>query len=364
MGRALAEFGFVLLFAILVGALWYAWRFDDGERYVPLQEVQQPAVGGRATRAAGKAPAELQSARSTQEKSRLETDREMTLVHQKLQRRYLVHTPEDWNGGRPLPVVLAFHGGMGRAETQRAQSGMNDVADRFGFMVVYPDGTGSNPRLLTFNAGNCCGYAMQRNVDDVDFVRVLIEALARDFPIDRRRIYATGFSNGAMLCHRLGVELSDQIAAIAPVSGDLGIDGPPPSRSVPVIEFHGLLDQNILFEGGVGPNQFQRMPHRSIPATIDFWVAANHCAGKPAETREDDVLIWKRYAPAAGGKGAPVELYVLKKGGHTWPGGADVTAHLNTGPLVVSVDASTLIWRFFEQFALEDGGAPAPTEEP
>lgn len=205
---------------------------------------------------------------------------------------------------------------------------------------------------------------MQREIDDVGFVRVLIEELARNFQIDRRRIYATGFSNGAMLCHRLGVELSDQIAAIAPVSGDLGVDGPSPARPVPVIEFHGLKDPNILFEGGVGPNQFQRLPHRSIPATIDFWVAANHCAGKPVDSREDDVLIWKRYAPPAGAKGAPVELYVLKEGGHTWPGGVDVTAHLNTGPLVASVDASRLIWRFFEQFALEAAAPPEPLADP
>src|SRR5262249_11253544 len=148
-----------------------------------------------------------------------------------------------FDGKSPVAVVLNLHGGMGRAESQRRQSGMNRVSDQHGFLVVYPDGTGIGP-LLTYNAGACCGYAEKTRVNDVGFINALIDDLERQYQVDPRRIYATGFSNGAMMSYRLGCELSERIAAIAPVSGDLGVDGPVPKRPVPIIHFHGLKDEN------------------------------------------------------------------------------------------------------------------------
>jgi polyhydroxybutyrate depolymerase len=278
-------------------------------------------------------------------------DQEYTVQHNLLRRRYLVHLPAGYDRTKKYPVVIALHGGMARSELQRDMSKMNPVADRHGFIVVYPDGTGRT-RLLTFNAGSCCGFAANRGVDDVGFIRrLIVQELPSKFSIDPDRVYATGFSNGAMLCYRLACELSDLIAAIGPVAGDLGVEGPLPKRPVPVIHIHGRHDNNVPLAGGVGSNAFQPVPHRSIPETIAWWVKANHCNPRPIEEVEKHYIL-KRYEPAPGSEGAPVWFYLLPEGGHAWPGGADLSAHLKTGNLVAEVDASTLIWKFFEQHSL------------
>lgn len=273
------------------------------------------------------------------------------IVHAGRQRRYLVHRPAGARSG-PLPVVLSFHGGLGRAEIQRTQSLMNTVADVGGFLAVYPDGTGLTRTHLTWNAGTCCGYAARTGVDDVGFVDRLIQDLHEHHGGDPRRIYACGMSNGAMLCYRLACELSHRIAAIGAVAGAMGVAGPRPARPVPVIHFHGLLDQNSCFHGGVGANQIQPRPHRAVPEVIAWWRQVNRCAPEPEILEEEDHVV-ERYGPGPGEHGAPVVLYKLPRGGHTWPGGVDLTAHLNTGPLVASVNASALMWEFFSRFELE-----------
>jgi len=286
-------------------------------------------------------------------------DGERTLSHGGFKRRYLVHLPPNYDGRQPLPVVLAFHGGGGHAEVQRKQSQMNPVADQNGFIVVYPDGTG-HLRLLTWNAGSCCGYAVRKRVDDVGFVSALIDNLARNYRIDQKRVYATGLSNGGMLCYRLACELSDRIAAIAPVSADLGVDGPRPKRQVPILHIHGLKDNNIVFQGGVGSNQFQAEPHRSNAETLGFFLKAYGYAEKPLEVKRTADYIFERYGPPPGQPGAPILLYKLIEGGHNWPGGVDTTGERwNTGKMIKNFPASTIMWQFFEQFTL-DGPVTRP----
>lgn len=277
-------------------------------------------------------------------------DAEHFLTHQGRARRYLVHEPAGADPGAPLPLVLAFHGGLGCAEVQRRQSGLDAVADRAGFRVVYPDGTGPRGRL-TWNAGRCCGYAVREGVDDVGFVDRLLDALAKQVAVEPRRVYACGMSNGAMLCYRLACELSERIAAIGAVAGSMSVDGPAPARAVPVIHFHGLEDENVRFAGGVGRNQLQPLPHRPVLETIAWWVDRNRCRSEPEVVEESDCIV-ERYEPARPGNGAPVVLYKLPGGGHTWPGGLDVTRHLATGRLVNSVPASALVWEFFRRFEL------------
>lgn len=274
------------------------------------------------------------------------------------ERRYLVHTPKGWDGRTPLPVVLAFHGGGGRAELQRTQSGMNAVADRHGFMVVYPDGTGPRLRrplrgdevgVLTWNAGLCCGSAAREQVDDVGFVDTLLDRLQTSLPIDPARIFATGMSNGAMMAHRVAVELAHRLAGIAPVAGSLMIEDLErrPSRPVPILYFHGEKDTSARFHGG--PGRIDRTVHRSAPDTVRWWVRANGCAPTPVRRRVERDYVWERYEPPPGRPGAPVEFVRLPEGGHTWPGGVDVTWRLGTGRLIASVDASEMMWRFFSE---------------
>ncbi|HLX38536.1 MAG TPA: PHB depolymerase family esterase, partial [Candidatus Binataceae bacterium] len=180
-------------------------------------------------------------------------DYQFALAHQGRSRNYLAHIPPHAEGVA-LPVVLNFHGGGGDAEGQSEHTQMNPAADREGFIVVYPNGTGFfRNRLLTWNAGTCCGYAMKNKVDDVGFTFAVLDDLATRISLDRKRVYATGHSNGAMMAYRLAVDAGDRIAAIAPVAGGMVVTDFHPSRPMPIMHFHSVDDPRALYEGGLGP---------------------------------------------------------------------------------------------------------------
>jgi len=133
-----------------------------------------------------------------------------SLVVGGVERVYVVRTPRDLAGrGAPAPLVLVLHGGGGNASIAEGMTGFSELAEKTGFIVVYPEGSGRfRGRLLTWNAGHCCGHAMEQRVDDVAFISALLDRLGADYPVDPRRIYVTGMSNGGMMAHRLGIALS------------------------------------------------------------------------------------------------------------------------------------------------------------
>ncbi len=278
-------------------------------------------------------------------------DSEYFLIHKDLKRRYIVHAPKNGEGPNALPVVLVLHGGIGTPEGTAEQSGMNAVADKNGFLAVYPQGLGDYP---TWNGGYCCGYAKDHHIDDVGFIRVLLKDLASNYSIDSERVYSTGISNGAIMSYRLADELSDKIAAIGPIAGDMDIDLPPPQRPVPIIHFHGMKDYNLPYDGGAGPRGLFKGKHPGFPKTLERWIRANNCGPNPVKTVKTEDYEMLRFEPAPGQKGAPIVLYKLFEGGHTWPGGVDITKKLRTGRLIENVDASSLMWDFFKQYKIED----------
>jgi polyhydroxybutyrate depolymerase len=131
-------------------------------------------------------------------------------------RRYLLHIPPGYDPGKPTPVVLAFHGRFSTGREMEKLTNLSELADKQGFIVVYPNGYGRS-----WNAGHGTGEAEARGVNDVKFTVELINSLCQTMNIDRRRVYATGFSNGATFVHRLGCEVSERIAAIAAVAGTI-----------------------------------------------------------------------------------------------------------------------------------------------
>lgn len=266
-------------------------------------------------------------------------------------RRYEVHAPPRAAGARPLPVVLNFHGGGGNAKAARRSTRMDPVADRHGFLVVYPEGTGRLRRaLLTFNAGICCAHAMTHGVDDVGFVRALLDDLSRFFRVDPRRVYATGLSNGGMMAYRLACELGDRVAAVASVAGTLGLRTCNPERPVPVMHVHGTADRNLPYGGGFGPRSVATVLFLSVDETMSFWRAANRSLpGAPAVTRRAHVTT-VTYRPGPGG--AEVVLVRIEGGGHVWPGGDPLLPAWVVGTDAGGIDASELVWRFLAPHVL------------
>lgn len=267
-----------------------------------------------------------------------------------LDRRSLVHIPPGYDPAVPMPVVVAFHGGGGHAAGMAEMSGLSEKADTAGFIVVYPEGTGRLARVRTFNAGDCCGQAAARNVDDVAFTRALLDDLSAVVAVDARRVYATGMSNGAMMAHRVGAELSDRIAAVAPVAGPLGVESCTPGRPVPVIHFHGDADEFAPFAGGRGRG-ISGTSFRSVPRSIAAWVEADGCASDPETTeledREDDGTRVRVERHGAGRDGSEVVLVVIEGGGHTWPGRDPPLTAL--GRSTREISANDLMWEFFER---------------
>jgi polyhydroxybutyrate depolymerase len=272
-------------------------------------------------------------------------------------RHYVVHLPARSPGDPPVPLLLAFHGGGGNGQRFREYAGLDAIANREGFAVAYPDGTGRlGRRLLTWNAGGCCGRAARENADDVAFVRALVGELAQRVRIDPARVYATGHSNGGMMSYRLAVEAPDLVAAIAPVGGAMILGTPELASPVPVLHIHSVDDPRALYEGGLGPPfplTRHRVLHSAVETELSRWVAANGCAVAPhvLERSTDPesghtatLLSWE---PCE--SGSPVLLWRLTGAGHGWPGSEGRSPERLVGPRTEVISAAEETWRFLSR---------------
>ena len=303
-------------------------------------------------------------------------------------RNYLLHVPPNYVCSRHLPLVLALHGGGSNKEQMRTitcPSGRADdpgcldaVADREGFIVVYPDGT-ENLLWRTFNAsnwgtgpggwnptsGDACvsGYACASNVDDVAYFNALLDEVESVVSVDEARVYATGISNGAAMAHRLACEMSDRIAAIAPVAGgnQFAFFQPcGPARVVPVVEFHGTADPSWGYGSETEDLDLNGQGIMiSVPHTIDGWLARDGCASGGAiedlpdlDPNDSSTVTRVRYDGCQ--DGAEVVLYRINGGGHMWPNGYqwDNLFPGEYGPTNRDLDGNQVIWDFFKAHPL------------
>jgi polyhydroxybutyrate depolymerase len=284
---------------------------------------------------------------------------EFALRHGGRRRTYLVHVPPGAQDS-PIPVLLAFHGGGGNASGFQAYAELDRVADREGFLVVYPNGTGPLPnRLLTWNAGDgCCGYALTNAVNDVGFAASVIADLELRVRIDRKRTYATGHSNGAILAHRLAAERSGIVAAVALVAGSLDLRTFAPTRAVAVLQVHSVDDPRALYAGGWGPpfpGTDNRVFHQPAQAGLDRWIVANGCRTRAdtAATRLEagqsaTLLVWRGCRG-----GAEVAHWKLTGSGHGWPGESAPPGGVSiAGPQTRLIRAADEVWAFVSRFSL------------
>lgn len=280
-----------------------------------------------------------------------------SLFHDGVYRTYLVHLPTNYTGDEELPLIIAMHGGFGSAPNMQNMSQLSSKANASNFIVVYPEGVkGGILNIRTWNAGWCCGFASNSNVDDVGFIDALIDTLAADFSINTDRVYATGMSNGGFMAYRLACELSERIAAIAPVSASMSMASCNPVRPVPVISFHSYLDSNVPHDGGQGDGASN---HHNPPqdSVMNAWGQLNNCQN------ENDTLVQSNdYLHVQWNEcdcQSSVELYITEDGGHSWHGGqATITGD---DPSTV-VNANDLMWDFFQNYSLDCGLLHVPDE--
>ena len=286
-------------------------------------------------------------------------------------RTCLVHVPDGIASGDSVPLLLSFHGSAWNAATMRDVTGFDAWADAEGFVVAYPDGSGPGD-VHSWNAGSCCSFALDADVDDLGFIDRLLDELLVRYPIDPRRVYACGFSNGGMLVHRLGAVRAERFAAIAVVSGAIFPGERAPGIPMPTLLIHGTGDAIVPYDGGWGALRTlsgKTQPALSVAEAAGFWRANNGCDESPILENLRDAVV-RRYEGCA--LGASVVLYTLAGGDHSWPTvtrreidlpleGADLDALLRLSGedgssgesalwdlLEEGIDASAVIWRFFE----------------
>ena len=279
-----------------------------------------------------------------------------TIVVDGRKRSFSLHVPAGHSVGA-LPLVIVLHGGGGTARGMRQQTRgkLDELSDRDGFVVAYPDGVGKH-----WNDGRLPGEdeASREHVDDVAFLAAMIDAVGRELSIDPKRVFATGISNGGMMSYRLACDLSARIAAIAPVVASMSpvvVEGCHPGRPVPVLAINGTSDPLVPWEGGQ-VHFGAKMLGEVLPVrkTVEHWARLDSCHSPPVDRDLPDrdpsdgvrahVHEWGGCAP-----GADVVLYELEGGGHTWPGGEQYLPSTVVGPVCRDFDASEVAWEFFQR---------------
>lgn len=263
-------------------------------------------------------------------------------------RTWLLNLPPNYYDTSGLPLVIALHGFGGSATEMEHDYGITDKANAAGFIVVYPNGV-RNPggyfHLTSWNAGNCCYYAQEENIDDVHFISTLIDQLIANYKIDPKKVYVAGMSNGAMMAYTLADKLSTKIAAITAVSGTL-IATPPcnPQRAVPILHIHSALDTKVPFNGG---NGLDNVWFPSVDSTIGIWSAIDSCDTPPQVTDHGNYQLteWKDYHG-----NVAIDLYLTRDGGHSWPGG--LKPREKADPPSTAINATDLMWDFFQRYSL------------
>ena len=247
--------------------------------------------------------------------------------------------------------MLAFHGAGSNADDMIAFTGLCEAADRAGYVVAFPDGTGRVPESRSWNAGNISVHAARHDVNDVGFVDGLLDDLTSHLQIDASRVYAVGMSNGALFCYLLAASLPHRIAAVGAVACAAVDFDWKPDLPVSVIHFHGTEDTYVPYFGGFGEKSLSRIAFKSVPETVAFWARHNGCkfpAEQDALPDAGDGTLIQRHLFVSGRQDSEVHLYTIVGGGHTWPGHVSKYAYLGT--TTMQIDANDLMWQFFQRF--------------
>lgn len=283
-----------------------------------------------------------------------------SLSFQGRERVYFVHAPPNQSETEGKPVVFVLHGGGGAdAEEMAKRTGMNSIADREAFLVVYPygvDGQWNDGRGRTFRRAKD-----NANVDDVGFISAILDELIRSGKADAHRIYVVGLSNGGMMTYRLGIELGDRLSAIAAIIANLpaNLAGQKPVRPLPVLIMNGTADPMMPWDGGsvrvLGGEYGEVL---STADTVRYWLRAADMPESPTKesledrVRDDQSTVEKEVYRDPQGF-AEVLLYTIVGGGHNLPGGQTPDRPRLLGPKNMDINGMEEVWAFFKKHKLD-----------
>jgi polyhydroxybutyrate depolymerase len=285
----------------------------------------------------------------------------LTLTVGGLERTYIVHVPPTYNSKRQTPMVVMLHGGGGTAKAAMWETGWIKKANKMGFLAVFPNAMSRDPsRRSSFaknpqlwNDGSDRFYPGQKAPDDVGFINAMLDDLSSIFTVDARRVFVTGFSNGASMSFRVGAELSRRIAAIAPVAGACWLESITLERPVPMLYITGTADPLNLIEGGVPrlvTGASDKVRAKSKPPVRDSilkWVKALDIPIAPASVSDAKGVRTETYGSKR--NGAEVVYITVEGLGHTWAGGRSLLPESIVGGTSEKIIATDVIWDFFKK---------------
>ena len=283
-------------------------------------------------------------------------------------RHYTVHVPPGYDGQTPRPVVVMLHGGGGTGKGAAEETGWDVKADKENFLAVFPNalardpaqpGTFSkNPQL--WNDGSDRFHAGQQAPDDVAFLNAMLDELLANFSVDERRIFVTGFSNGASMTFRFGAAAAKRLAAIAPVAGACWPEPLTVERPLPLCYLTGTADPLNLLDGGIpkmafgaSTREMRAKPKPPVRDSIRKWTQAIGCPPAPQTTAETNGVRTVTYGP--GRDGTEVVWVTIADQGHTWAGHKSLLPEFMVGKTTDKLNATDFIWDFFTKHAPPPG---------
>ncbi len=252
-----------------------------------------------------------------------------------LKRSYLLYVPKSYQAGKPMPLLVALHGGYGTGKNMEEVSGFDRVADARGVIVAYPDGVSK-----AWNAGSCCAKPMELGVNDIAFMANLVADIKTKVAVDSKRVYGAGFSNGAMMVHRVACEQPEIFTAIASVAGGIMTPACKPARGTPTLLIQGRDDPRIPWDGGSVEESFRP----SVKAVVGLLAARNGCSTDGTVSLQSGAATCTTLKGCANGN--DVQWCGLSGVGHQWPGGKTLLPRL-LGKNTSDYNAATQIVDFF-----------------
>jgi polyhydroxybutyrate depolymerase len=260
-----------------------------------------------------------------------------SIIHDNMQRDYIIHIPSSYNVNTPIPLVFCFHGYTSNASTIMSYANFNYISDTAGFIVVYPQGT----LLQGTTHWNVGGWTTGSTTDDVGFSISLLDSISNEYNIDDTRVYSTGMSNGGYMSFLLACQVSDKIAAIASVTGSMTpqtYNACNPQHPTPILQIHGTNDQTVPYIGD--PTWTE-----SIDDVLQYWVGYNNCNSTPTITAIADINQFDgstaEYIIYDGcDNSVTTEHFKIYGGDHDWPG---VWGNMD-------INASAEVWKFFTKY--------------
>jgi polyhydroxybutyrate depolymerase len=266
-------------------------------------------------------------------------------------RNYLLYTPSKYSSDSPAALVVVLHGGHGDGQRAADQTGFVPVADREGFLVVYPEAVEDH-----WNDGRRTTVS---DFDDVAYITAVVEDVSARRTVDADRVFVTGISNGGMMTQRLACDATEKFAAYASVVANLPAAREAickPTRPVSMLLINGTEDPLMPYRGGEikkGRRAGKGGTVLSAPETAAFWASTSGCSMTGATTqlpdkdsRDGSTIKATRYGECDAG--VSVRFYSIDGGGHAWPGSPVKPRFTRlTGKMSNDVAASELIWEFF-----------------